>query len=409
MYTKSIFFILYCFFISTASFARTFLLLDDFNAAVSANKLGGATGGWNYNPGDKEQYCEASFDNKVFRGGEGASLRLKYDIDTPVTYYKEFPNTSFNGYYTKLNNADLTGLKYLVMYIKGGHDQGFTRNITVEIKNARQSEKYVLEGITDSWKRFIVPLWQFKNISDWSAMQEMVITFDDKATRKTGVIYVDDICFTAQAQPPSLGAKRVASNKKIIIDGLLDEWENAKGVMKFSEKNIETGTINGRNDCDAISSFAWDDEYLYFAAKVNDDQLLCREDGSNIWKEDCIELYIDPQNDGFIWKNKKDFQFGFAPTGKDDKPHGWAWFQKKEFNSIGLLGSSSNSAGSPATYQIEAAIPWKFFGIIPEKGSSIGISVALHDLDDKEDVGAKLNWFYLPEGNNVLLGKLVLQ
>ncbi len=122
-----------------------------------------------------------------------------------------------------------------------------------------------------------------------------------------------------------------------------------------------------------------------------------------IWQDDCIEIFIDPDLDGFVWKNPKDFQIGLAPSGPGQKPQTWAWFQNTSGQPDILVASKIDGS---AGYIIEAAIPWKFLNKQPQKGDAIGLSVAFHDIDNTQTAEAKVNWCYL--GEEQKLGKLSL-
>jgi len=385
------------------------LLVDDFNSAKLTNVLGGNTGCWNCNPKDTEQYCVSVFSAQNALEGTGHALKLSYDISTSRTYVNEFPNIASNGYFTQLNNANLEDFKYLVMYIKGDKQEGFTKAVSLELKNLRQSSKYLLQGITDEWGRFIIPLSVFKDISDWSSMKELVFVFNETATRKSGAIYIDYIYFAAEPDQLKASAASLRKDQVLAIDGNLNDWESPKSISFDPLKKLESGEIDSPQDLNVTASFLWDYEYLYFSARVIDDQIFCRENGANIWQEDCVELYIDPGNKGLIWGNTAYFQIGFAPTGADGKPQSWAWFQGsdggKNITTASVIGELDWDRG----YQIEAAIRWDYLGVNPKKGGKIGVTVAIHDLDYNDNTQAKVNWCYIPKEDKILLGVLSLK
>ncbi|MCJ7646211.1 hypothetical protein MUO65_04840, partial [bacterium] len=187
------------------------LLVDDFDEQTFLNKLGGESYTWDVNPYDKSQSCVASFDSKIRVGETGSSLRLDYDIDSTLTYLREFPDTSYyiydydtdsiigfaneiphtayNGFYFLLNNADIRDYKYLIFYVKGDPLQGFTRKFFVELKNIDQTDKFLVDGVSSSWQKIVIPLGMFKRIGEWRKMTELTIVFNENMTRKTGTMY----------------------------------------------------------------------------------------------------------------------------------------------------------------------------------------------------------------------------
>jgi hypothetical protein len=127
-------------------------------------------------------------------GDRGYSLKLTYDVDSPFSAY--------NGFFTNLMGIDISDYKYLVFYVKGDKKAGFTKSLNLELKNdKKQVGRLFVEGITDEWKKMVIPLGQFTGINDFKVMKEFVIVFSDiGVTKKEGVIYIDDIYFS-KAEP----------------------------------------------------------------------------------------------------------------------------------------------------------------------------------------------------------------
>ncbi len=172
---------------ASAVFAAENILIDNFNAAEKPNKLGGDFGVWNKDPEDTTQGVTMSFDSAIKHGDKGFSLKLEYDVDSE--------NAAYCGFWSKLQKANFSKGKNLLLYVKGDEDAGFTTDIKLELKNSKgEVGSYILSGITKSWKEFSIPLSEFTGLTDLSSMEEFVITFDDvTATVKKGAIYVDDI------------------------------------------------------------------------------------------------------------------------------------------------------------------------------------------------------------------------
>jgi len=165
------------------------LKVADFDSGEKPNNLGGDFGAWEKDPTDLTQTCRDSFSSEVKYGDKGYSLRLVYDVDSP--------NPAYNGFWTKLNNQDITGYKELVFYVKGDEEKGFTTRFKVELKNPTQVGSFLITGVTGDWQKVTVPLEKFKAITEWSQMTEFVVVFDDLTSNpKEGVIYIDDIYFS---------------------------------------------------------------------------------------------------------------------------------------------------------------------------------------------------------------------
>lgn len=166
------------------------LFVDDFNDGEKPNLIGGNYGGWNRDPLDETQGCIEEFSLDNHGVGSGISVKLTYDVESP--------NPAFNGFWMRLNELDVSQYRELVFHLKGDPQVGFSTRLKVELKNNVRGERagVIVDGITENWTRFRIPLNQFFQISDWTRVSEFVIVFDDElATKKTGAIYLDDVYF----------------------------------------------------------------------------------------------------------------------------------------------------------------------------------------------------------------------
>jgi hypothetical protein len=161
------------------------VMIADFDKGGKPNNVGGDFGAWDKDSSDKTQYAREGFDNVNTRTGEGYSMRLTYDVDSP--------NSAYNGFWMKLGNLDGTSLKKLVFWAKGDDKKGCTSRLKVELKTANERGSFYVDGISSQWTKFQIPLEDF-NISDLSAMEEVVFVFEDHTSLpKEGILYIDDI------------------------------------------------------------------------------------------------------------------------------------------------------------------------------------------------------------------------
>lgn len=164
-------------------------LINDFDRKENYNNIDGAFGSWNVFYSDLTQHCRDEVTDLEKAGDSGYALKLAYDVDSPYSAY--------NGFFTKLMDVDLSDYKYVVFFIKGDREAGFTTKLNLELKNARQIGKMTIDGITDEWKKMALPLNKFADISNFKNMKEFVMVFNDiGVTKKEGIIYIDDIYFS---------------------------------------------------------------------------------------------------------------------------------------------------------------------------------------------------------------------
>ncbi len=164
------------------------LRITNFNEGGWRTAFGDPFGGWDHDPGDRTQYCRVRLVDQPRIGGQGYSLQLEYDVDSP--------NPAFNGFWLKLPSVHLRDYAALSLYIQGDPDRGYTDRVKVELKDARHVADYLLTGIQGTWTHMHIPLSAFRDIEKVREAKEFVIVFDDHTvTQKTGTLYLDDIAF----------------------------------------------------------------------------------------------------------------------------------------------------------------------------------------------------------------------
>jgi len=144
-----------------------------------------------------------------------------------------------------------------------------------------------------------------------------------------------------------------------VVDGNLEEFQNAPS------------TALGDHSLYAL----WEADALYLAANVVDDRLdvsIATRDG-DLWTEDSLEVFIDPERDRGSRMTGGDRQFVVNARGTqlDTDGAGAAW------------DGEWRAAVSPTAtgYTVELGIPWSTLGIDPEAGASYGFSFAVNDKD----------------------------
>ncbi len=402
------------------------LVVDTFDDDKPENLLKGPSDTWGDRT-DPSIACVMSFDKQTRLGDSGSSLRLDYDIESTrqnvfIPTNVSVPNPAvvkddvYNGYYSVMGPApkDLRSYQYMVLSVKGDPERGFTRTFRLELKDPNTGSGVSIDGVTDQWQRYSIPLKRFKEIQDWSKVREWTVVFGPSfVTRKTGTIYIDDVYFSMH---PS---ERIRTPKRKLLvgrpdaapslDGRLADWPEPLWTdMSAPEDFLESGVISDKNDFGARFAAAWDDQYLYLAVEVRDNEILNTQPSEHIWKEDCLEIYIEPEGGNLLWGNPRHFQLGFSPTSASGAPARWAWFQKRAPSADEVRSASKKDARG---YTVELAVAWSFLETPPAPGKTLSFSLAAHDKDAKgRSPEAKLNWSYhATQGAAVELGTIQLQ
>lgn len=196
---------------TTSSLSR--VMIEDFEDGDLKNLLGGDSGTWNFNADDEESECLPQVIETSDPAGSNRFLRLTYDVDSPLP--------TQNGYWTKLKNFDASSFDHLEFEVKGDPKAGFTEVFKIEIKKYKDLDRVEkIKGsavirVTDEWQTISIPLNRLTGVFDFSNPQvwktpsvafkdldEFVVVFQDRqATKKTGVIYLDNLRFVRTGNP----------------------------------------------------------------------------------------------------------------------------------------------------------------------------------------------------------------
>ena len=175
------------------SLAADSLVVSDFDTGDKPNNIGGDFGAWDKDPNDDTQSTQMSFEPADAMGDPaGYAISLDYDVDSP--------NPAYNGFWMKLNGEDASNYNTLSFYIKGDAAAGYTKRIKIELKDmTNKPSPYIVTGITDEWSKISIPFDKFRRITDWSALNEFVVVFDDiNSSPKTGTIYFDQLALSKE-------------------------------------------------------------------------------------------------------------------------------------------------------------------------------------------------------------------
>jgi photosystem II stability/assembly factor-like uncharacterized protein len=175
-----------------------------------------------------------------------------------------------------------------------------------------------------------------------------------------------------------------------VIDGILDEWTETR--YDIGSVTYGKGEWTGNADLSGKAMFAWDETYLYLAARVYDDIHAQNAIGEDIFLGDGIEFLLDRNVPADYYTqnlSSDDYQLGIsagAPadmSNSDSKavlPEDYLWYPKasegpRDEVEIGVFYTDDG-------YKIEAAIPWTMLGITPARGQHYGFAFSVSDNDN---------------------------
>jgi hypothetical protein len=169
-----------------------------------------------------------------------------------------------------------------------------------------------------------------------------------------------------------------------VIDGYLDDWVLNEGVLLDASTAgaVRPTTVPPPNSSDLSARVwtSWDDDYLYVAAQVWDDELW--RDSPDVWQDDELEFAFDGALDG-LFNGPDDHQITINLDGT--------------VTNRGVMPPLTNVLRSvetqPDGYQVEMAIPLTILQP-PGWGAGwvAGFNIGLHDDDDGGNWDHYLIW-----------------
>ncbi|MCS7151205.1 MAG: hypothetical protein NZ928_02315 [Endomicrobia bacterium] len=375
-----------------------------------------------------ELKMQISLNNKEAR--KGNCLQISYDLELKHKPHKNIPLMSSSGqidswiglldYYNKYNTFGvyLTEIKkyknfksydYLVLYVKGDRKKGFTRSVNIEVKDKKFTSVYTIDGITDEWQRFVIPTRAFSGIDLGKVSHVGICLNSEVMSSNSGIIYIDDI-FLAKSLNIEQKKINLPFLKEVLnIDGDASDWKKAKWIEIDAKSNLEMGEVSSKEDLSVKFATYYERQWLFIVVDVVDNEVINRQIESDIWREDCVEVYVDPENDGLVWGNDRDYQIGFSPVSDgSEKLQKWSWFQQEEPKDVYVYAVSRLNKNG---YTIEIAINWQYLNVDISKTRKFGFSVAVNDFDISDKSSGKLNYCWVKDisSEEISLAQCVLK
>lgn len=227
----------------------------------------------------------------------------------------------------------------------------------------------------------------------------------------------------AQEEHPKTGELLIIECGKITnpvrVDAKLDEWQFAVPVVVDVEEqlyDVFKGDWTGPDDCSGTVYMMYDDKYIYVAGEFKDEKLIAGQTDGNIWQDECLEIFFDPED---IELEKPaccqiHYQFGFAPSGPGDKPQVWNWCNpnsgKAQQDCSGYVDIASEVLDPYTGYILEASVEIAELDDLKdiiEPGTVIGFHIAIDDADENAERDLQITWSSYEAHDQLHFGDLV--
>ncbi len=116
-------------------------------------------------------------------------LRLQYNFETPFPQIENFS--------LPLPQIDARPYTLLEFSMRAGRD-GIPSILRITLENKKKEiSSYFIKRISNKWQKIIMPLANFKEITDWSNITKIHFVFEAWNTgTKKGSVLIDDVCFS---------------------------------------------------------------------------------------------------------------------------------------------------------------------------------------------------------------------
>jgi hypothetical protein len=166
------------------------------------------------------------------------------------------------------------------------------------------------------------------------------------------------------------------------LDGVFDDWDLDRYDASLAVYGGEAR--DGEDDLSSQFMVGWDEEALYIAARVFDDEYVQNAAGEDIFEGDSLEILLDTDVAGDFYLealNGDDFQLGITPgsPAPGAATEAYLWFPTSEAGraqGVKAIGSASDNG-----YRVETKIPWEVFGVRAQAGQHFGFAFSVSDND----------------------------
>lgn len=133
----------------------------------------------------------------------------------------------------------------------------------------------------------------------------------------------------AEVNRPLEGLTCVKTRSPVKIDGDLSEWVDIVSYHIENSDQVKMSNWDGKGDLSGTIYTQWDEENLYFMARIKDNVHLQNHSQNETWSGDSIQIGIDTLNNAVEGGyDEDDYEFGLALTKNGPEVYRWTWGSK---------------------------------------------------------------------------------
>ncbi len=169
----------------------------------------------------------------------------------------------------------------------------------------------------------------------------------------------------------------ITDENEITVDGDLSDWVGIPGIFIYSTWGQIPDEIRGEADLSATAWIAYDEDNVYLAVRVTDNELVFERSGGNIWQNDCVELWIDG------------LQFGFALVDGEPYAHVFSGRYRQDEIDVAIVEELNG-------YTVEVALPVaEFRNTDIEAGQDFRLAIGVDNAN--KSTSGRVGQIYYPD------------
>jgi hypothetical protein len=202
------------------------------------------------------------------------------------------------------------------------------------------------------------------------------------ATFLPTITFTPSVTYSGADKRPGASISAARLHTSPVINGDLSDWSQsvytANTVIYGGEHHVSEA------DLSATVMAGWDANYLYIGARVKDDAYVQISNGRYLYKGDSIEVMLDKNISGDYYYDvlsPDDYQLGVSPGNPNigNHPEAYLWYPVAIRGWVPQVQVAVIGTGDG--YQVELAIPWSMYNVIPYSGQHFGFAFSVSDND----------------------------
>lgn len=246
----------------------------------------------------------------------------------------------------------------------------------------------IIDGLRDAKIEGVDEANMYAAVQAWNKAKEKASELGAEVSPLSPSLNWQEVAAKADELRKSAGDMFARWLPKVNVDGDLSEWSTVKPMYVKNSWDVDASKYEG-----AEFYVGYDDNYIYIAGSVSDDNIANNYKLGKLWNGDAVEVFLDlnpDANPGNPAYTADCYQFIFSPTSVDKKPAMTVMgpaFAPDSVPQSSLISVKKREAG----WQFEAAISKQDLkGYNFKSGKVVGFNLQIDQGDGGDRVGSRI-------------------